>query len=152
MMWIRAGIRSVHRVLGTCLALLVTIWFGSGAVLLFVPYPSLNEEERFQRLEPIQLDHCCVPLELVWNQVGLTHAVERVRLFMTSGRPVYVIHFLDGTLKGLWADQGELLSEIHSMTLFVACRWGGRSNVVRLRKRFGMIDGRFTSDSTYIGH
>ena len=112
MSWVRTGLWTIHRVLGTGIALLVLLWFGSGAVLLFVPYPSLNEEERFQRLEPIQLDHCCVPLELVWNQVGLTHAVERVRLFMTSGRPVYVIHFLDGTLKGLWADQGELLSEI----------------------------------------
>ncbi len=112
MMWIRAGLRSLHRVLGTCLALLVTIWFGSGAVLLFVPYPNLNEEERFQWLEPLQLDHCCVPMELIWNQVGLTQVVERVRLVMASGRPVYVIQFLDGSLRGLWADQGELLSEI----------------------------------------
>ncbi|MDH5338003.1 MAG: hypothetical protein OEW20_16975 [Nitrospira sp.] len=81
-------------------------------MLFFVPYPNLNEEERFQWLEPLQLDHCCVPLELIWNQLGLPQAVERVRLFMASGRPVYVIHFLDGTLKGLWADQGEPLAEI----------------------------------------
>lgn len=112
MSWIRTGLWTIHRVLGTGIALLVVLWFGSGAVLLFVPYPSLNEEERFRWLEPLQLDRCCVPLELVWNQLGLTQEVERVRLFMSSGRPVYVIHFLDGTLKSLWADQSELMSEI----------------------------------------
>jgi hypothetical protein len=114
MRWVRTGLWTIHRVLGTGMALLVLLWFGSGAVLLFVPYPSLNEEERFQWLEPLQLNHCCVPLESVWNQVGLTQAVERVRLFMVSGRPVYVIHFLDGRLKSFWADQGEPLSEISS--------------------------------------
>jgi hypothetical protein len=93
------------------MALFVVLWFGSGAVLLFVPYPRLNETERFQWLEPLQLDRCCVPLKL-WSQVGLTPAVERVRLLMVSGRPVYVIHFLDGRLRSFWADQGEPLSEM----------------------------------------
>ena len=114
MSWVRTGLWTIHRVLGTGIALFVVLWFGSGTVLLFVPYPSLNEAERFQWLEPLQLDHCCVPLESVWNQVGLTQAVERVRLFMVSGRPVYVIHFLDGRLKSFGADQGEPLSEISS--------------------------------------
>lgn len=111
MSWIRTGLWTIHRVLGTGIALLVVLWFGSGAVLLFVPYPSLSEEERFRWLEPLQLDHCCAPLESVWNQVGRTHAVERVRLIMAAGRPVYIIHFLDGGLKSLWADQDEPLSE-----------------------------------------
>ena len=109
---IRMGLWTIHRVLGTGIAFLVVLWFGSGAVLLFAPYPSLNEEERFRWLEPLQLDRCCVPLELVWNQVGLTQGVERIRLVMSFGRPVYVIHFLDGTLKSLSADQSELMSEI----------------------------------------
>lgn len=112
MRWVSAGLRVIHRVLGTGIALLVVLWFGSGAVLLFVPYPSLNEAERFRWLDPLQLDRCCVPLESVWNQVGLTQGVERVRLLMVAGRPVYVIHFLDGALKSLWADRGEPLSGI----------------------------------------
>ncbi|MGQ0554479.1 MAG: hypothetical protein ACT4PN_00845 [Nitrospiraceae bacterium] len=112
MSWVRVWLWTIHRVLGTGMALLVMLWFGSGAVLLFVPYPSLSEEERFRWLEPLQLDGCCVPLELIWNQVGLISEVERVRLFMNSGRPIYVIHFLDGTLKSLWADQGEPLLKV----------------------------------------
>ena len=112
MRWVSAGLTGIHRVLGVGIGLLVMLWFGSGAVLLFVPYPSLTEAERFQWLEPLQWEHCCVPLESVLNQVELTQGVERVRLLMAAGRPVYVIHFLDGTLKSLWADRGEPMSGI----------------------------------------
>lgn len=111
MRWVYVGLRTIHRVVGTGVALFVLLWFGSGAVLLYVPYPSLSEDERFEWLEPLRLDHCCVSLEVVWNQIGLTQAVEQVRLVMISARPVYVVHFLDGRVKSFWADQGELLSD-----------------------------------------
>ena len=124
MSWVRTGLWTVHRILGTGIALLILLWFGSGAVLLFVPYPSLNEEERFDWLEPLQLDHCCVPLEFVWNQIGETQAVEQVRLVMVSRRPVYVIHFLDGRLKSFWADQGEPLSDITQYDAVLASQEG----------------------------
>lgn len=121
MRWVSAGLTGIHRVLGVGIGLLVMLWFGSGAVLLFVPYPSLTEAERFRWLEPLQLEYCCVPLESVWNQVGLPQGVERVRLLMAAGRPVYVIHFLDGTLTSLWADRGEPMSGItHSDALRIA--------------------------------
>lgn len=81
-------------------------------VMIFVPYPSLSEVERFQWLEPLQLKDCCVPLESILHQDGLTQGVAHVRLLMAAGRPVYVIHFLDGTLKSLWADRGEPMSGI----------------------------------------
>lgn len=112
MRWVSAGLTGIHRVLGVGIGLLVMLWFGSGAVLLFVPYPSLTEVERFRWLQPLRLEYCCVPLESVWNQVGLTQGVERVRLLMAAGRPVYVIHFLDGTVKSLRADRGEPMSGI----------------------------------------
>lgn len=121
MRWVSAGLTGIHRVLGVGIGLLVMLWFGSGAVLLFVPYPSLTEAERFRWLEPLQLEYCCVPLESVWSQVGPSQGVERVRLLMAAGRPVYVIHFLDGTLTSLWADRGEPMSGItHSDALRIA--------------------------------
>ncbi|MDZ4855922.1 MAG: hypothetical protein SGJ26_13850 [Nitrospirota bacterium] len=104
-----AGLTVIHRVLGVGIGLLVVLWFGSGAVLLFVPYPSLTEVERFRWLAPLQLERCCVSIESVWSQPGQTQGVERIRLLMAAGRPVYVIQFLDGTLKSLWADRGEPL-------------------------------------------
>ena len=126
MHWVSAGLTVIHRVLGVGICLLVMLWFGSGAVLLFVPYPSLTETERFRWLEPLQLDDCCVPLESVWNQLGLAQGVERVRLLMSAGRPAYIIHFRDGTLKSVWADHGEPMSGItHSDALRIA-QQGGR--------------------------
>ena len=112
MRWVSARLRVIHRVVGMGIALLVVLWFWSGMVLLFVPYPSLTEIERFRWLEPLQLGRCCVSLESVWSQPGQTQGVERIRLLMVAGRPLYVIHFLDGTLKSLWADHGEPLLEI----------------------------------------
>lgn len=121
MRWVSAGLTGIHRVLGVGIGLLVMLWFGSGAVLLFVPYPSLTEAERFRWLEPLQLEYCCMPLESVWSQVGPSQGVERVRLLMAAGRPVYVIYFLDGTLTSLWADRGEPMSGItHSDALRIA--------------------------------
>ncbi len=124
--WVGTGLTVVHRVLGVGMSLLVMLWFGSGAVLLFVPYPSLTEAERFRRLEPLQLDDCCVPLASVWNQVDVTQEVERVRLLMGTGRPVYVIHFSDGTLKSVWADRGEPMSEIAPSDAVRIAQQGGR--------------------------
>lgn len=105
--WVRAGLRGLHRVVGTGIALLVVLWFWSGAVLLFVPYPNLSEVERFRWLEPLQMDGCCVTVESVMSQVASAQGIERMRLLIVAGRPLYVVHFLDGTMKSLWADRGE---------------------------------------------
>lgn len=109
---VRAGLIRLHRVLGVGLALFVMLWCGSGAVLLFVPYPNLTETERLEWLEPLQLNHCCISFESVWNELGAAQGVEQVRLLMAAGRPVYVIRFSDGTLKSLRADRGESVSEL----------------------------------------
>lgn len=137
MHWVRAGLTGIHRVLGVGIGLLVVLWFGSGAVLLFVPYPSLTEVERFRWIEPLQWDHCCVPLESVWNQVGLTQGVERVRLLMAAGRPVYVIHFLDGTLKSLWADRGEPMSGIT------------RADAIRIAQQGAQFEGESAAEALH---
>ena len=36
----------VHRWVGIASALLFAMWFASGLVMLYVPYPSLSERER----------------------------------------------------------------------------------------------------------
>ena len=76
-----------------------------------------------------------MPLESVWNQVGLTQGVERVRLLMASGRPVYVIHFLDGTLKSLWADRGEPMSEIT------------RTDAIRIAQQGAQFEGESAAEA-----
>ena len=147
MRWVSAGLTGIHRVLGVGIGLLVMLWFGSGAVLLFVPYPSLTEAERFRWLEPLQLERCCVPIESVLSQVGQTQGVEKIRLLMAAGRPVYVIHFLDGTLKSLWADRGESLSGIIALTLYVSRNRVRSLKPKVLQRRWRTINGRSNSGS-----
>lgn len=46
----------VHKWLGVALALLFLVWFASGIVLYFVPFPSLTTAERLAGLPPLVLD------------------------------------------------------------------------------------------------
>ena len=123
---VNAGLTVIHRVLGVGIGLFVVLWFGSGAVLLFMPYPSLTETERFRWLEPLRLEDCRVPLATIWSHVRAAQEVERVRLLMASGRPIYVIHFLDGTLMSLWADRGEPMSGITHADAFRIAQQGAQ--------------------------
>ncbi|TYQ19672.1 UNVERIFIED_ORG: PepSY-associated transmembrane protein [Zoogloea ramigera] len=50
----------VHKWLGVALALLFLVWFASGIVLYFVPFPSLTPTERLAGLPPLVLDHRAV--------------------------------------------------------------------------------------------
>ncbi len=78
----------LHRWLGIVLCLLFAVWFASGAVLLFVPFPALDGAEARARAEP-------VPLQAV--QVAPARALAAVpggtslRLVGVLGEPIYVI-------------------------------------------------------------
>jgi hypothetical protein len=43
-----------HRWLGIAFCLLFAMWFASGIVMHFVPFPSLTEAERFAGLTPVE--------------------------------------------------------------------------------------------------
>ena len=45
----------LHRWLGVAFCLLFAMWFASGIVMHFVPFPALTEAERFAGLAPIDL-------------------------------------------------------------------------------------------------
>src|SRR6202051_1551647 len=45
----------LHRWLGVAFCLLFAMWFASGIVMHFVPFPALTEAERFAGLAPLDL-------------------------------------------------------------------------------------------------
>jgi hypothetical protein len=49
----------LHRYLGVAIGALMLVWFASGIVMLYVPYPSLSGKERLAMLQPIAWSHCC---------------------------------------------------------------------------------------------
>jgi PepSY-associated TM region len=79
----------LHRWLGIGFCLLFAMWFASGIVMHFVPFPSLTEAERFAGLLPIELSQVRHgPDEAAERALG---EVRRVRLLQRIDGPVYII-------------------------------------------------------------
>ncbi|MBD9394243.1 PepSY domain-containing protein [Acidovorax sp. ACV01] len=81
----------VHKWLGVVLALFFLMWFVSGVVLYFVPFPSLTQAERLAALPPLQLPaDCCLAAPDAAQRAGLrpTGGGE-ARLGMLGDAPVW---------------------------------------------------------------
>jgi uncharacterized iron-regulated membrane protein len=80
----------LHRWLGVAFCLCFAIWFATGIVMHFVPFPALTEAERFGALAPIDvraIRHG--PAEAV--ATSALKDAERVRLQQRSDAPIYLV-------------------------------------------------------------
>ena len=53
----------VHRWIGIGLCLFFAMWFFTGIVMMYVPFPSLPDAERLNLLEPLSPESLLVPPE-----------------------------------------------------------------------------------------
>jgi hypothetical protein len=84
----KAGLIWLHKWLGVALCLVFAMWFASGIVLYFVPFPTLSEGDRLAGLPAIELDSdCCLDADEAARRSGLE--VQAARLGMYAGRPVW---------------------------------------------------------------
>ncbi|HTV79735.1 MAG TPA: hypothetical protein VMF03_15885 [Steroidobacteraceae bacterium] len=74
----------LHRYLGVAVGALMLLWFASGIVMLFVPYPALGESERVGMLEPIPWQLCCGDLG---SALSADQPLERAEVETVSGIP-----------------------------------------------------------------
>jgi PepSY-associated TM region len=79
----------LHRWLGIAFALLFAMWFATGMVMHFVPFPSLGEAERFAGLPPIDGAGMIGPADAV-KASGFADA-GRIRLIQREDGPVYIV-------------------------------------------------------------
>jgi len=95
-----------HRWLGIAIGLLVLLWFGSGIVMMYVPYPELTEQERMGWLAPLDPDRVQVTAAQAWTGGGNESAApDAVRLNIVAGRPAW--HFQhERSWHSVWADSG----------------------------------------------
>lgn len=85
----------LHRWLGVSFCLLFAMWFATGIVMHFVPFPALTEAERIAGLAPVdpsRIEHG--PAAAV-SASNFKNAV-RVRLVQRSGGPVYLVSDASG--------------------------------------------------------
>ncbi len=95
----------LHRWFGVAFCLLFAMWFASGAVMHWVPFPELTEDERVAGLVPIASDR----IKLAPAQaIAAFHRGDIVRLRIASpgGHPVYVATQQSGTVLALDATTG----------------------------------------------
>lgn len=94
-----------HRWLGVGLCLLFTLWFVSGAVMIFVPYPRLTQEERLSRAPAVDLSAVRLsPAEAVAAS-GIADPA-RIRLSTGPAGPIYLIEPAKGPVTAVDAADG----------------------------------------------
>ena len=89
----------LHRWLGVSLSLLFAMWFSTGIVMHFVPFPALTEAERIDGLAPINSSEVPNDPAAAVNASGIKDAT-RVRLLRRSDGPVYVVTGQSGIRRG----------------------------------------------------
>lgn len=77
-----------HRYLGIAVGLLMLAWFGSGIVMMYVPFPELSQRDRLAALSPIEWSSCCALDGLNFSD---DRPIRRARIEMIAGTPVMMI-------------------------------------------------------------
>src|ERR1700761_4789397 len=80
----------LHRWLGVGFCLLFAMWFASGIVMHFVPFPSLTETARFAGLSPIDLSRLHHSPDEAVDASHLAGA-RRLRLVGRADGPIYIV-------------------------------------------------------------
>lgn len=80
----------LHRWLGIAFCLLFAMWFATGIVMHFVPFPSLTEAERFAGLAPVDRGEARITIADAVTASKISDAT-RVRLVQRSDGPVYIV-------------------------------------------------------------
>lgn len=81
-----------HRWSSILLCLLFALWFASGAVMLFVPFPSLPQHQRLTHSEAIDLKRIDItPAQALQQASPRAPYATALRLVMQEGQPVYLV-------------------------------------------------------------
>ncbi|HEV8196726.1 MAG TPA: hypothetical protein VGP87_08820 [Gemmatimonadales bacterium] len=112
----------LHRWLGTCLGALVFVWFASGIVMAYYPYPSIPESRELHALRPFAPDSGLIGFSAAWSAAQRAMAVTGDRRELVRGRlqqlgtsPVYQFQLENGVPIALVdARTGTVLSPIDS--------------------------------------
>jgi hypothetical protein len=107
----------LHRWLGVAFCLLFAMWFASGIVMHFVPFPAFAEADRVAGLAPIDLARVEYGSGEALRSSGIEDAA-RIRLVQRSDGPVYVVPGSNRTAALRAADLSD--AAVHSQPLALA--------------------------------
>lgn len=131
-------VATIHRWLAIALCLMFAMWFATGSVLSFVPFPVLSPDERIARSEPLDMRRLRVEPNIALAAVG-TWPIERARLINVQGEPRYVLSVRDQPALSISAQTGKALPMVSSFTARdIAAEFSGHE--------IGAIQGPFDYD------
>ena len=101
-----------HLYLGVVLCLLFVMWFATGIVLMYAPFPAFRQERQLARMSPLDCRRCAVSLDSALRAMHLRDTLSVVRLGMLLDRPAFRYLGLDARWHLLLADDGSSLRAI----------------------------------------
>ncbi|WP_372784030.1 PepSY domain-containing protein [Phenylobacterium sp.] len=138
--WAPRWLVVTHRYLGVVLGALMLLWCLSGAVMLFVPYPSVSQDERLARLPRIDWSHCCV----IAGAAPADAAVRAATIEQLAEGPVLRLRLADGSRRLIDLSNGHVLNgATRAEALVVAEAWGRPSSVASVVRDQWTVSGEF---------
>ena len=87
----------LHRWLGVLLGLFFSMWFFSGMVMMYVPFPSISDGERLTYLPEINLENLNISTAEALAECG-AERVTNMRVISINSRPTYAVSYTHLTL------------------------------------------------------
>ena len=106
----------LHRWLGVVLGLFFTMWFLSGMVMMYVPFPSLPEDVRMSYMPTIDTQAMNISLDVAVASCGLDE-ITGLRVISINERPAYVCKYQSRTVQAIYADDGSKAPPLNQDTL-----------------------------------
>ena len=140
----KTWLASLHRYLGIALCLLFAMWFASGIVMLFHPYPALSAADRFACLSPIDV--------AATRGIGALLArvpAEASRIWLTAADGRALLHVSRGDAIHSWSMDAADAAPIGTTTARVVagrCGWGHPVSLDTIRDDQWSVHQRFDPD------
>jgi len=128
----------VHRWLGIPCCLLFAMWFASGMVMHFVPFPALTEAERIAGLAPVDPARVLRGPGQAVTASGIADAA-RVRLLQRSDGPVYVVSGASGVAALHADDLSSAAVRTESLVLTIAADHARRRGLQAAQATFAEV-------------
>ena len=97
---------TLHRWISIVLCLMFALWFTSGIVMIYVPFPSLSDSERIDRAAVIDISKVNSLTDAL-NATGVKTA-NRLRLLQYQQRPILVAEGDNNVVAASFADSSEI--------------------------------------------
>lgn len=94
------------------MCLFIAMWFASGMVMMYVGFPELTQEEYYVGTEPLDAESITTGPGKLLEQVSIYTPLEQLLLSNSGKRPVYLMKLEGAYWKGMYADTGEIITDL----------------------------------------